>query len=97
MEALKKAQSNIVMVAAIAFALFTLMGVNSSLNALEDRVRVLDQTVQELNQVEENIHTLQEDVKGIAQLRNDILQAIKVATRRAAHDDRINAGRKRTP
>lgn len=97
METIKKFQSNVVMVAAIAFALFTLMGVNSSLNALEDRVRVLDRSVQELNHVEQHIQTLQEDVNGIAKLRNDILQAIEVATRRAAHNDRPNPRSDRSP
>lgn len=77
----KRVQTNAVMVAAILFALFTMMGVNSSLQALETRVRVLDESVSELRTVETHIETLQGDVRELAKLRNDILEAIQAATR----------------
>lgn len=77
----KRFQSNAVMVVAILFALFTMMGVNTSLQALETRVRVLDESVSELRTIETHIKTLQGDVRELAKLRNDILEAIEAATR----------------
>lgn len=64
----------------ILVAVFTMLGINSKLAALEAKTAKLSHRVELLDNLDRRIHSIQQDVREISRARNDILDAIRQVT-----------------
>jgi hypothetical protein len=82
-----------VAVVVVVVAVFSLLGLNGSITALQARVVGIESDLTKLDEIEERIEDLQREAVELAELRNDILAAVCAANARTPRDlRRCNGG-----
>jgi hypothetical protein len=79
-------QSKIIAAVVVIISVFTLYGVNNTINALELRVGEVEDDIEQLEEIELQIEEIQRQVAEIVAVRQDILEAVCIANATDARD-----------